>query len=202
MRGPALPVLGLGLCSLLSPAQSQPGPEPGQQDTPAVLLPGLYLDKERSPLAVGTRVPPTTLPHSQFSGAARSGVATLNLEKQWGQKDRSATLVVFWAFWCDTWKDMTKELLAMRPELAKQKISVVVVNVDAAQQPVARPAFERGRIWYPVLIDGSGTITEQWGVRRVPTLFLVNPGGVVQRHWEGFPGRRAFWRQVRTGPTR
>lgn len=153
------------------------------QATPSVVLPGNYWEKDREPLRAGNSVPDWELAlSSQSRTNARGNVKLSGLR---GER----TLVVFWAFWCDTWKDATRDLKTLRAELEKQNVKVVVVSVDASQQPVARRAFESGDIWFPVAIDKDSKITAQWGVRRVPTAFLLE-GTKIRARWEGFPNRK------------
>jgi peroxiredoxin len=160
------------------------------QETPSVLLPGLYLEELRSPLKPGTRAPQLSLGRCEWS------VGSGNVRLPRGTRTSNGTLVVFWAFWCDTWKDMTRDLNLLRPQLAAMKLQVLAVSVDASQQPVARRSFESGRIWWPVGIDADKSVTERWGVRRVPTIFVLDRSNTIRRVYEGFPGKQTFVRDV------
>jgi peroxiredoxin len=102
------------------------------------------------------------------------------------------TLLMFWAFWCDTWEGATHSLRALRPKLAQQGVDVLCVVVDASQQPVARQSLARGDLWFPIVIDNQSAVTLRYGVRRVPTLFLIDGAGRVQAHWEKFPAERTL----------
>ena len=109
---------------------------------------------------------------------------------------KGVTIVVFWAFWCDTWKDVSGYFLRMKPKLQSEHAQIVCVAVDASQQPVARRAFGNGTLWYPVAIDANSATTANWGVRRVPTLFVLDKERRVRHVFEGFSGERALLKAI------
>jgi peroxiredoxin len=169
------------------------------QATPSVLLPGLYLEDKRLPLKVGTRAPAFELPRCSLDTTSKTETVELaSWLKSLQAKQGNGSIVVFWAFWCDTWKDMVRDLNVLRPTLHSMKLQVLAVSVDASQQPVARASFKNGRIWWPVAIDEKGgaqeasTCAAQWGVRRVPTIFVLDKNGVIRAVFEGFPGKSTF----------
>jgi len=211
---------------------------PLQQETPSVLLPGSYYDTTRTPLAAGNHAPDFSLPlaadcHWTESGQAWApngkvdGVTLSKFIAAAGGKSKDSgkpTVLMFWAFWCDTWKDVTHDFKKLRPELDQLQASVLCVAVDASQQPVAQQAFESREIWFPVVIDthgGSGqgraeddfsvvtppevkaaagqrhSVGSMYGVRRVPTFFVLDGGGLIRARFEGFPGARQLVEAVR-----
>ena len=167
------------------------------QQTPSVLLPGLYLDDVRKPLAVGESAPDFSLRRYRVA-PLKFGESEPQLSlSQWRKTSRgNGTILVFWAFWCDTWKDVTRDLNLLRAPLADMKLSVAAVAVDASQQPVARRALASGRVFWPVAIDESGAVSKSFGVRRVPTFFILDNGGKIRAVYEGFPGKQTFVRGV------
>lgn len=182
---------------LASRADAQNGaPAPNdaarRQETPSVLLPGSYWE-ERAPLRVGDAAPGWKLPLASGSPGAKKGAPDLDFARFRGGK---TTVLVFWAFWCDTWKDATRFFGAARRELDARGVQLVAVAVDASQQPVARPAFASGKLFFPVAIDAKSQITARYGVRRVPTVFLVGPDGKISARWEGLPTLRELQRAL------
>ena len=191
------PQIAIILCALLCLAAPNARAQMEQQETPSVLLPGLYLDSVREPLKIGAPAPDFRLPRANWENKKTRDWLQLS---QWRDDKHNGSIVVFWAFWCDTWKDMTRDLNLIRPQIAQLRLQVLAVSVDASQQPVAREAFQNGRIWWPVAIDGAGgstsTCSANWGVRRVPTIFVLDKSGVVREVFEGFPGKQTFVRQT------
>ena len=158
-----------------------------QQETPGALLPGSYWEKDRAPLKIGETAPNWKLPLAPDSPAAKKGAETLEFRRLAAEK---TTILVFWAFWCDTWKDATSYFGDLKSELNKRDVQLVAVAVDASQQPVARPAFAAGKLWFPIAIDEKSATTATYGVRRVPTVFVVAPDGKIRAMWEGLPHKK------------
>jgi peroxiredoxin len=163
------------------------------QQTPSVLLPEKYLENVRAPLKIGSAAPDFSLSRCAYDKSTPE--ETVQLSK-WRDAKKNGGVIVFWAFWCDTWKDMTRDLNVLRPQLNAMKLQVLAVAVDASQQPVARRAFEEKKIWWPVAIDEKSTVSAAWGVRRVPTVFVLDKNGAVARVYEGFPGRQTFIKET------
>jgi peroxiredoxin len=84
----------------------------------------------------------------------------------------------------------------IRPQLDAMRLQVLAVAVDASQQPVSRRAFEEKKIWWPVAIDEKSEVSAAWGVRRVPTVFVLDKTGAIAKVFEGFPGRQTFVRET------
>ncbi len=180
-------------------AHGQPQPdasrqsESRQQETPSVLLPGTYWE-ERAPLQAGDAAPNWKLPIAPDSPLAKKGVSEIDFAKWRGEK---TTVLVFLAFWCDTWKDVMRFSGEVRGDLDKGGTKLLAVAVDASQQPVARPAWQSGKLFFPVAIDAKSQITAKYGVRRVPTILIIGPDGKVRAIWEGLPGKKAFLKALR-----
>ena len=126
------------------------------------------------------------LPFAKESRGVKKG-AKFDFAKRRATKN---TVVVFWAFWCDTWKDVTRFAGEIRGELAKSDTQLIVVAVDASQQPVARPAFAAGKLFFPIVIDADSEETARWGVRRVPTVFVIAKDNTIRATWEGLPHKK------------
>ena len=111
------------------------------QETPSVLLPGSYWDALRAPLKVGDSAPDWTLPRAAYDSKSPEKI---EFQKWRDGKNFNGSVVIFWAFWCDTWKDMTRDLNLLRPQLGAMKLQVLAVSVDASQQPVSRARLKAG----------------------------------------------------------
>ncbi len=164
------------------------------QPTPSVLLPEKYLENVRAPLKVGSEVPEFELGRTALD--KNEGPREIRLSQWRDGKQKNGAIIVFWAFWCDTWKDMTRDLNLLRAPLGEMKLQVLAVSVDASQQPVARRSFETRRIWWPVVIDEKSQVSAEWGVRRVPTVFVLDKEGKIRKVYEGFPGKQTFLRET------
>jgi peroxiredoxin len=194
--------LGLALCRTTGAAPC-PTPVPAAPTTPTVIvsqnnsLPGDAT--ERTPLAAGRSAIDFELPLAELSVAAPGeAVDARHLHLNAARAAHpGVTILIFWAFWCDTWKDTTGEFRVMRRKLADEKAYTCCVVVDSSQQTVAESAFRKGDIWFPVAIDADSKVTAAYGARRVPTFFILDRDGIVRNCFESFPGEHVFMEAVR-----
>ena len=192
-----------------SQSRSSPNHSPQMQPTDSVLLPGIYWENDRQPLKLGQVAPNFSLSLARDCRWREANKKTPQKQIEYSndgqtplvlgdfvQSGKGVTIVVFWAFWCDTWKDVSRFLVRMKPKLQSEHTQILCVAVDASQQPVARRAFADGTLWYPVVIDPASATTANWGVRRVPTLFVLDNLRRVRRVFEGFPGELPLLRAI------
>jgi len=93
----------------------------------------------------------------------------------------TATLVTFWSTWCPVCKAEEDNIVAVAKD--HQVISVAMQSGDAAT--VLKHLKERG-IDLPQLIDADGRHAMNWGVRGVPTHFVVDAQGNVRFRVVGY----------------
>jgi hypothetical protein len=84
------------------------------------------------------------------------------------------TVLSFFAFWCDTWKDQSPRLLKARSALAGLPVDVLTISVDGRWSDV--PGYDTN---LPLLLDRNGWSVKM-GVDRVPTTVIVDPSGVIR----------------------
>lgn len=91
----------------------------------------------------------------------------------------------FWASWCGPCAQALPALERLRAEFPAADFQVVAVNVD--REPAAAEAFLKRRpVGYPSAVDPGGAIPERFGVRTMPTSFLIDRRGIVRHVHEGF----------------
>ena len=97
----------------------------------------------------------------------------------------SVVLVDFWATWCPPCKESLPILQRLHMRYAKDGLIVLGLNVEGGNELQIRQFVQERRMTYPV-IAASQKIQEQFGVRAVPVLFLVDRKGVVRERFVGF----------------
>lgn len=90
-------------------------------------------------------------------------------------------LVAFWATWCPVCSAEEGNIVAVAKD--HRVISVAMQSGDAAT--VGKHLQERG-IALPVLIDADGRHAMNWGVRGVPTHFVVDGAGNIRFRVVGY----------------
>ena len=85
-------------------------------------------------------------------------------------------LINFWATWCVPCRDEMPSIQKLRDRLAGKPFVVFAVNVDEPDSRV-RNFLNETRLDLPTLLDQNKTVTRAWGVRVMPTTFIVGRDG-------------------------
>ena len=86
-------------------------------------------------------------------------------------------LVNFWATWCPPCRSEMPDMEQLYDE-RNGDLVVLAVNVQEARDPVRRFTDQYG-FTFPVLLDTSGDVTQQFGVQSLPTSFFIDREGRV-----------------------
>ncbi len=93
-------------------------------------------------------------------------------------------LVNFWATWCAPCVDEMPALARLRERLAGRGFELLAVNQGESPERVA--AFlRRTGLDLVVLLDRDKSAADAWGVRALPTTFVVDATGRIRLHTEG-----------------
>ncbi|MGV6827262.1 MAG: protein disulfide oxidoreductase [bacterium] len=90
-------------------------------------------------------------------------------------------LVHFWAEWCGICR--TEE--GWIDSLAKDYPVITVATSSGDAAAVQKYLDQRG-LSFPVLVDEDGSIGQQWGIRGVPSSFVIDGVGDIQSSAVGF----------------
>ena len=110
------------------------------------------------------------------------------------------SVVLFWASWCPYCKAFMPYLDAIRQDYALHDVRVFAINIKEDGDPVA---FVNGHDYQFTYLLAGDDVAEQYAVRFVPGLFVVDGTGVIvfrRQSTELPPGRKVaeFWdEQVR-----
>lgn len=90
-------------------------------------------------------------------------------------------LVQFWATWCEPCVEELPALGRLRSRFGGRPFEVIAVNVGEGPARVSQFLRDHG-VDLPVVLDRERKAVEAWGIRALPTAFLVDAGGRV-RSW-------------------
>lgn len=94
-------------------------------------------------------------------------------------------LVDFWASWCAPCNAAMPELDALAKSLPAEEFAVLGINVD--KNPAdARRALARRPVSYTNASDPNGKLPQMFGLKTMPTTYLVDRKGVVRTVHRGF----------------
>jgi cytochrome c biogenesis protein CcmG, thiol:disulfide interchange protein DsbE len=136
---------------------------------------------------------------SSLQGASQSRAPDFALEGLDGKTLRLAdlrgkvVLLNFWATWCPPCKAEMPDLNALQREYgAAQDFVVVGVNVEEDAATV-KPFVEKNGLSFPIVLDRDSRITTQlFGVRPLPTTFIIDREGYIRDAWNGQISREAM----------
>jgi thiol-disulfide isomerase/thioredoxin len=104
----------------------------------------------------------------------------------------------FWASWCAPCRESFPWMNRLQDELGHDGLVVIAVNVDRERADADRFLREHPA-QFRIVYDPDGLLPEKFGVRGMPTSFLIDRNGHVQSRHEGFliRNRDALRQQIR-----
>ncbi len=95
-------------------------------------------------------------------------------------------LLNFWATWCPPCKAEMPDLNELQAKYGEAQDFVVVgVNVEEDAETVRRFVEEQG-LAFPIALDRDSRVTtETFGVRPLPSTFIIDREGYIRDAWSG-----------------
>lgn len=94
-------------------------------------------------------------------------------------------IVDFFATWCTPCRDSIPHLLSLNQKYGKQGLQILGLSADEDGEKVVREFVAEQRITYPVAMAGENLLTD-FGLRSIPTIFVINKKGVIAEKFMGF----------------
>ena len=91
----------------------------------------------------------------------------------------------FWASWCGPCRQSLPLLNELRRELKRKGFEVLAVNLDEDTKD-AQSFLDEFPVVYPVLLDPKGTVPPKYDLPGMPTSFLIDKQGRIQKIHVGF----------------
>jgi peroxiredoxin len=97
-------------------------------------------------------------------------------------------LLFFWATWCVACKEDIV-LLEKFSEGKRDRLAILTVAIDGEKEARVKSVVKKNKITLPVLLDIKERTARKYGVRMVPSAFIINQEGrmegmiVGQREW-------------------
>jgi thiol-disulfide isomerase/thioredoxin len=114
------------------------------------------------------------------------------------QEVREPVIVLnFFAFWCDTWIAELPQLRELAAEQKPLNFRLLAVNVDGKWTDQLQAVCGDDPPPYPVLVDRGKRLSQSLGVRRIPTIVVLNRERRVASVFEAHPGNPALLEAIR-----
>lgn len=98
-------------------------------------------------------------------------------------------LIDFWATWCGPCRNSIPHIQKLHEKYSKKGVSIVGISVDDKGAKVVKPFVEKNKLTYTILLDQKSEAADKYGVRAIPSIFIIDKKGVVRYIHEGFyPG--------------
>jgi len=105
-----------------------------------------------------------------------------------GDEDGRFVVLSFWASWCGPCKRELPELDSLYRQLdSTSSIRFYAVNVDEGES-LARSYFESAGISLPLLYISATAASNDWSVRALPTLIIIDRAGAIIDVQTGYQG--------------
>ena len=101
-------------------------------------------------------------------------------------KFKQAVVLAFWTTWCPFCRQELKSLNTLYPQLQKEGIEVLAINIQEPGYKVESFAKEKG-LAMRMLLDFDAKVARDYSVMGVPTFLLVNKQGNIVYEGDHFP---------------
>ena len=91
----------------------------------------------------------------------------------------------FFATWCIPCRDSIPHLMGLTRKFGKQGMHILGMSVDEGGAKIVREFAASKQLNYPVALADEDLQTE-YGLRSVPTIFVISKKGVVAERFQGF----------------
>ncbi|MBI5655440.1 MAG: TlpA family protein disulfide reductase [Geobacter sp.] len=94
-------------------------------------------------------------------------------------------LIDFFATWCNPCRDSIPHLIRLNQKYGKQGLQILGASLDEDGDKTVRDFCAVQKVNYPVAIANEDMQTE-YGLRSIPTLYVINKKGIVAEKFMGF----------------
>jgi len=91
----------------------------------------------------------------------------------------------FWASWCGPCRQSMPKFNALYNKLPRKSFEILAINLDESKAD-AQQFLKDYPVNYTVLHDAKGTTPKQFGVKVMPTGYLLDRFGMVRHIHQGF----------------
>lgn len=135
---------------------------------------------------------------------ANSGAPDFTLKNQHGEKislsDYRGKVVIlnFWATWCPPCKAEVPGFVKMYNEHKDDGLVILGVSLDRDGWQSVAPFIRNHQVSYPVVIGNRDVVDAYGNIQSIPTTFVLDKQGKIQRKYVGLRDEKVFENDFRT----
>ena len=133
-----------------------------------ILVAFIFFPLSAFAISVGDTVP-------SFKARSIDGTKSVAVEDFRGK----VVLIDFWASWCPPCLKSLPKYNELRREIGTSDFEIVAVNVDENTED-AKKFLAKHPVSYPIAKDPKGVLPGVFGVKAMPTSYLIDKNGVVK----------------------
>ena len=103
----------------------------------------------------------------------------------------------FWATWCPPCRIEMPSMEKLYRKLKDREFTIVTINLQETAEAV-KSFFKKYQLTFPALLDRDGGVGRRFGIRSIPTTFILNQkGGMIgkifgPREWDSRDAEKLF----------
>jgi peroxiredoxin len=154
--------------------------------TAACVLGGPAASRAEDPAAALALIKPPRIRAAKPFAVPGLGPAPVRL----GDHTGKVVFLNFWATWCPPCKDEMPSMERLYQRLRARGLVVVALSVDAEGAPVVAPFVKEHKLTFPIGLDPDMSVASQYGVRALPSTFIIDRRGdlvalaIGPREWD------------------
>jgi len=93
-------------------------------------------------------------------------------------------LLDFWATWCGPCKVQMKKLKELKSLVNEDEVVIISIDVGESKS-IVQEFISKEEVDWLVLLDLRGSTAKSYGIRAIPTLFIIDKEGLIREKYVG-----------------
>ncbi|ERN54511.1 TlpA family protein disulfide reductase [Alkalihalophilus marmarensis] len=103
------------------------------------------------------------------------------VQESFNQYEGQVVILNMWASWCEPCRDEMPDFMELQQEYHQEGLDIVTVNMQTYERTLndAPEFIEEMNLTLPVFFDEDGVVSDRYGIRVLPTTFVIDREGVI-----------------------